>query len=76
MSVEIILLPDPYTMDWPQWADTVAGYNPELVEWVDPDDSWQDFARRFAEAVQEAPKPEGHSDWQSWALALKQVLQV
>lgn len=76
MAVEIVLLPDPYQMDWQPWADTVAGYNPGLIEEVNPDDPWEEFARRFCQAVPAAPQPGGHEYWQSWALACKQALQV
>lgn len=76
MAIEIVLLPNPYTMDWQPWADTVAGYNPGLLELVNPDADWKDFAQRFCEAVPEAPQPDGHEFWQSWALALKQALAV
>lgn len=76
MSIQIVILPNPYTMDWQPWADTVAGYNPGLAEQVDVDAPWQDFAQRFCEAVPEAPQPGGHEFWQSWALAAKQALQV
>ena len=76
MAVQIVLLPDPYTMDWQPWADTVAGYNPGLIDHVDPTEGWQEYARRLCEAVPEAPQPDAHAFWQSWALALKMTLQV
>lgn len=76
MTVEIVLLPDPFTMDWQGWADTVAGYNPGLLNEVDPDAEWRDFAERFCEAVPQAPMPDLFEDWRSWASSLKLSLAV
>ena len=76
MAVQIVLLPDPYVLDWQPWADTVVGYNPGLIEEVNPDADWPDFAQRFCQAVPGAPEPDGHATWRSWALALKQALAV
>lgn len=76
MSIEIVLLPNPFTMDWQPWADTVAGYNPGLATEVDPAAPWQEFAQRFSEAVPTAPSPDLFTAWQDWAAAVKLALQV
>jgi hypothetical protein len=76
MTVEIVLLPDPYTMDWQPWAETVAGYNPGLASEVSPDDPWEEFAQRFCEAVPTAPQPGLFDTWQDWAAALKLALKT
>lgn len=76
MTVEIVLLPDPFTLDWSGWAETVAGYNPGLASEVDLDGEWRAFAQDFCQAVPTAPDPELFEAWQDWALAVKLALQV
>lgn len=76
MAVQIVALPNAYTMDWRQWSDFVTGYNPGLREHVDPDEDWQHYAVRLREVVPEAPTPDGFVAWQDWATALKLVLQL
>lgn len=75
-DVQIVSLPNPYMMDWPNWAAFVVGYNPGLMDKVDPDIDWQVFAQRLRETVPEAPGPETFQSWQDWAVALKLVLQL
>jgi len=77
MSVPpITILPDPFTMDWPGWAEVVAGYNPKLSGQVNPDDPWPDFARHLCLIIPEAPQPDAYAAWQDWAVAVKQALGV
>lgn len=75
-AVEIVAIPNPYMLDWQGWADFVTGYNPGLVDTVDPSEPWQEFARRLHEAVPDAPAPEQFADWRDWAAALKLVLHL
>jgi hypothetical protein len=76
VTVEIVLLPDPSMMTWKDWVDTVAGFNPELLDWTNPNNDWIPFARQLCEAVTAAPQPDLFRSWQDWALALKQALQI
>lgn len=75
-DVEIVTLPNPYVMDWKNWADFVVGYNPGLISRLDPEVEWREFARRFVEAVPQAPSPDTFESWRDWAASLKQVLQL
>lgn len=74
--ITIVMLPNPYTMPWQAWADTVVGYNPGLEEWVDPDEPWDQFAQRFCQAVPNTPRSDGFTDWRDWAAAAKSALAV
>jgi hypothetical protein len=76
MTVEIVVIPDPNYIDWQGWADTVAGYNPGVLQAVDPELSWRDFAHQFCQVVEAAPHHDLFTDWQDWAAAVKLALQV
>lgn len=68
---KLVVLPNPLSLTWRMWADTVVGYNPGLREMEDPGLEWVEFANRLCEALPDAPRPEGHETWESWASALK-----
>ena len=71
---KVVLLPDPYTMDWRGWADVVAGYNPALSGEVDPNEPWRQFAARMCQALPGAPMPDRFGAWQDWAAAVRLAL--
>jgi hypothetical protein len=75
-GVQIVAIPNPFMLDWANWAAFVVGYNPGLLDKVDPHDDWRTFALRLCEVVPEAPQATTFADWQDWARALKLVLQL
>jgi hypothetical protein len=75
-AVKIVVLPNPFMLDWGNWRDTVTGYNPGLINVIDPDTDYPEFAERFCQVVPEAPRPDVFPAWQDWAAATKHALQV
>jgi hypothetical protein len=66
-------LPDPASMDWQDWVDSVVGFNPELRNKVSPDMEWELFADILAQHMPQTPNPDLFDDWRAWADALKRV---
>jgi hypothetical protein len=66
-------IPNPYGMEWQDWADTLVGFNPAIRSDVDPDDPWQAFAERLAQYASATPRPDEYENWENWAAALKQA---
>jgi hypothetical protein len=70
--------PNPETMDWQDWVDTMVGFNgrsavPMLAS---SDDDWREFADRIALIVPDAPGHDEFQDWREWAHALRASLSL
>jgi hypothetical protein len=67
---------DPYTMEWPDWVDTIVGMNGRLglPRLVNPNDDWREFSERLSQFVPDAPYHEQFDDWRDWAAALRSSL--
>jgi len=71
MPAQLHALPNPFTLEWDDWVDTVVGFNPQIRDQGDPDLPWQLFAQRLTKFAAATPGPELFDDWRSWADALK-----
>ena len=69
-----LLLPIPRNIEWQDWADTVVGQNPSLVNRVSPDDDWRSFADRLTSAFPATPRHDSFAEWDEWAERLIEVI--
>ena len=68
------VVPQPQGMAFRDWADTVVGYNPELLTQVSGEMEWQEFAERLTLIYAKTPRPESFSNWEDWVDALRTAL--
>jgi len=69
------VVPHPQGLTFTEWADTVVGYNSELLHQLSSDLDWPDFAQRLTLVYPMTPRPELFGDWVNWADALRSALQ-
>lgn len=74
MTTRLDVLPNPTSMSWRDWADSVVGYNSVLRNQVSSDLHWEDFATYLSRVVPETPNPRMFEDWRAWAEALRRAL--
>lgn len=69
------IIPDPTTLSWGRFAETLINFNPTITQQVTPDSLWEEFANRLALQIPQIPRPDLYDTWQAWAVGLKQALQ-
>ena len=74
MSLSVV--PDPKGMQWQDWSDTVAGFNPGLVGRLPVESDWRAFADGLTLFEPAAPRHDIFDTWDAWARALKFALSV
>lgn len=67
-------IPDPKYLTWYQWANTVAGFNPEFGQYVTPHMPWQNYADSLTYLLPNTPRHNLYKSWEEWAVALKQAV--
>ena len=68
------IIPDPKDLTWPQWSQTVVGFNPTFGQYLHPSMDWRLFASQLTYLAPQTPRPQQYATWQLWAQATRQVL--
>jgi len=72
IPLKIANIPNPYTMTFEDWRDTLVAGNPELANTAPTSrTTWFEFAERLSNRFPGIPYPEGWDNWQEWAASLK-----
>lgn len=65
-----LVFPHPDAIPWERWSTEVVGLNPILRNQITAPIAWQEYGRRLALVVPQAPRPDLFDTWQAWASAL------
>lgn len=76
----ITYVPDPYTTDFPRWADEITRQD-ATFPFNAGEDEWREWASRIvllADGIETStlPNPYEVSDWREWGAGLKKVISA